>query len=104
MHAVCMLTVNEPSITIAFFGLLASAAYLVSKRVMERRGRQNGDHNGAGEGPDTALATLAAEPPKCGRGGQMLWPDTVYGTAASRRRRRARTSVSAAKTNSQSRG
>jgi hypothetical protein len=28
-HAVYMLTVNEPSITIAFFALLASAAYLV---------------------------------------------------------------------------
>jgi hypothetical protein len=28
-HAVYMLTVNEPSITIAFFALLAGAAYLV---------------------------------------------------------------------------
>jgi iron complex transport system permease protein len=32
-HAVYMLTVNEPSITIAFFGLLAGAAYLVSQYV-----------------------------------------------------------------------
>ena len=31
-HAVYMLTVNEPSITIAFFALLAGAAYLVSQR------------------------------------------------------------------------
>ena len=29
VHAVYMLTVNEPSITIAFFALLAGAAYLV---------------------------------------------------------------------------
>ena len=33
MHAVYMLTVNEPSITIAFFALLAGAAYLVSQQV-----------------------------------------------------------------------
>jgi len=33
MHAVYMLTVNEPSITIAFFGLLAGAGYLVSHHV-----------------------------------------------------------------------
>src|SRR5215468_2639331 len=33
MHAVYMLTVNEPSITIAFFALLAGAAYLISQRV-----------------------------------------------------------------------
>jgi hypothetical protein len=33
MHAVYMLTVNEPSITIAFFALLAGAAYLVSQHV-----------------------------------------------------------------------
>jgi hypothetical protein len=32
-HAVYMLTVNEPSITIAFFGFLAGAAYLISRRV-----------------------------------------------------------------------
>ena len=32
-HAVYMLTVNEPSITIAFFSLLAGAAYLVSEQV-----------------------------------------------------------------------
>jgi hypothetical protein len=32
-HAVYMLTVNEPSITIAFFALLAGAAYLVSQHV-----------------------------------------------------------------------
>jgi hypothetical protein len=32
-HAVYMLTVNEPSITIAFFGLLAGAAYLTSLHV-----------------------------------------------------------------------
>jgi iron complex transport system permease protein len=32
-HAVYMLTVNEPSITIAFFALLAGAAYLVSQQV-----------------------------------------------------------------------
>ena len=32
-HAVYMLTVNEPSITIAFFALLAGAAYIVSKHV-----------------------------------------------------------------------
>ena len=32
-HAVYMLTVNEPSITIAFFALLAGAAYLVSEQV-----------------------------------------------------------------------
>jgi len=31
-HAVYMLTVNEPSITIAFFALLAGAAYLVSQQ------------------------------------------------------------------------
>jgi iron complex transport system permease protein len=30
-HAVYMLTVNEPSITIAFFALLAGAAYLISQ-------------------------------------------------------------------------
>ena len=33
MHAVYMLTVNEPSITIAFFALLAGSAYLVSQHV-----------------------------------------------------------------------
>jgi hypothetical protein len=33
MHAVYMLTVNEPSITIVFFALLAGAAYLISRRV-----------------------------------------------------------------------
>jgi iron complex transport system permease protein len=33
MHAVYMLTVNEPSITIAFFAVLAGAAYLVSQHV-----------------------------------------------------------------------
>jgi hypothetical protein len=33
MHAVYMLTVNEPSITIAFFALLAGAAYLISQHV-----------------------------------------------------------------------
>jgi iron complex transport system permease protein len=33
MHAVYMLTVNEPSITIAFFALLAGAAYVVSRHV-----------------------------------------------------------------------
>ena len=32
-HAVYMLTVNEPSITIAFFALLAGAAYLASQHV-----------------------------------------------------------------------
>src|SRR6516164_1356844 len=32
-HAVYMLTVNEPSITIAFFALLAGAAYLTSRHV-----------------------------------------------------------------------
>ena len=32
-HAVYMLTVNEPSITIAFFALLAGAGYLVSQHV-----------------------------------------------------------------------
>jgi hypothetical protein len=32
-HAVYMLTVNEPSITIVFFALLAVAAYLISQRV-----------------------------------------------------------------------
>jgi hypothetical protein len=33
MHAVYMLTVNEPSITIAFFALLAGVAYLISQYV-----------------------------------------------------------------------
>ena len=33
MHAVYMLTVTEPSITIAFFALLAGAAYLISEHV-----------------------------------------------------------------------
>jgi iron complex transport system permease protein len=33
MHAVYMLTVNEPSITIAFFAALAGAAYLISQHV-----------------------------------------------------------------------
>ena len=33
MHAVYMLTVTEPSITIAFFALLAGAAYVVSQHV-----------------------------------------------------------------------
>ena len=33
MHAVYMLTVNEPSITIVFFALLAGAAYVVSQHV-----------------------------------------------------------------------
>ena len=28
-------------------------------------GAAGGDHDGTGEGPDTALATLAAEPPAC---------------------------------------
>jgi iron complex transport system permease protein len=32
-HAVYMLTVNEPSITIAFFALLAGAGYLISRHV-----------------------------------------------------------------------
>jgi iron complex transport system permease protein len=32
-HAVYMLTVSEPSITIAFFALLAGAAYLISQHV-----------------------------------------------------------------------
>jgi hypothetical protein len=32
-HAVYMLTVNEPSITVAFFALLAGAAYLTSRHV-----------------------------------------------------------------------
>jgi hypothetical protein len=32
-HAVYMLTVNEPSITIAFFSLLAGAAYLISQHL-----------------------------------------------------------------------
>jgi hypothetical protein len=32
-HAVYMLTVNEPSITIAFFALLAGTAYLISQHV-----------------------------------------------------------------------
>jgi iron complex transport system permease protein len=34
-HAVYMLTVTEPTITIAFFALLAGAAYLISKRVRQ---------------------------------------------------------------------
>jgi hypothetical protein len=127
-------------------------------KIGESRRRQRGDgekqaagrdHNGAGEGSDTALATLTAEPraresqprgsalaevycsggssaatrsarkirispklgmlvckprrPACERGGQTLWPDTIYGTASSRRCRGARTSVPAATTNSQSR-
>jgi len=33
MHAVYMLTVTEPSITIAFFALLAGTAYLISRHV-----------------------------------------------------------------------
>ena len=33
MHAVYMLTVTEPSITIVFFALLAGAAYLVAQHV-----------------------------------------------------------------------
>jgi len=33
--------------------------------VMEKRERQGRDHVGAGEGPDTALATLAAKPRAC---------------------------------------
>ena len=33
MHAVYMLTVNEPTITIAFFALLAVVAYIISKHV-----------------------------------------------------------------------
>ena len=33
MHAVYMITVNEPSITIVFFALLAGAAYVVSQHV-----------------------------------------------------------------------
>jgi iron complex transport system permease protein len=33
MHAVYMLTVNEPSITIVFFALLAGVAYIVSQHV-----------------------------------------------------------------------
>src|SRR5262249_52080868 len=35
MHAVYMLTVNEPSITIVFFALLAGAGYLVSQHVVQ---------------------------------------------------------------------
>jgi hypothetical protein len=33
MHAVHMLTVNEPPITIAFFSLLSGAGYLISQHV-----------------------------------------------------------------------
>jgi hypothetical protein len=33
MHAVYMLTITEPSITIVFFALLAGAAYLISQHV-----------------------------------------------------------------------
>src|SRR5215471_1773149 len=35
MHAVYMLTVTEPTITIAFFALLAGAAYLISQHVRQ---------------------------------------------------------------------
>ena len=35
MHAVYMLTVTEPSITIVFFGLLAGVAYLISQYVAQ---------------------------------------------------------------------
>jgi hypothetical protein len=33
--------------------------------VMEKRGRQDGITTEQAKGPDTALATLAAEPPAC---------------------------------------
>ena len=33
VHAVYMLTVNEPSITIVFFALLAGTAHLISQQV-----------------------------------------------------------------------
>src|SRR5215217_1788553 len=66
------------------------------------KGAAGRDHDGAGEGPDTALATLAAEPPACERGGQEFWSDTVHGTAASRRCCRARKGLPAAETSGQS--
>ena len=43
---------------------------------MERRERQEGITMEQAKGR-TALATLAAEPLACERGGQMLWPETV---------------------------
>src|SRR5271165_4444047 len=55
------------------------------------------------EGPDPVLATLAAEPRACERGGQTFWPDPVHGAVASRRRWGARTGVPAAETCGQSR-
>src|SRR3954467_10639374 len=42
--------------------------YRASHRRRRGDGEKGGagrDHDGAGEGPDTALATLAAEPPAC---------------------------------------
>ena len=45
------------------------------KRGDGEKGVAGRDHAGAGEGQDTALATLAAEPRACERGGQTFWPD-----------------------------
>ena len=43
----------------------------------EAQGAAGRDHAGAGEGPDTALATLAAEPRACERGRQTIGPPRV---------------------------
>src|SRR3954465_4196400 len=74
------------------------------KRGDGEKGAAGRDHDGTGEGPDTALAPLAAEPPGWEWGGQTIWSNTVPGTAASRRRRRARKGIPAAEARSQSRG
>ena len=45
--------------------------------MVEGRGRP--EHAGSGEGPDTALATITAEPSACERGGLGYRPDAVHG-------------------------
>src|SRR5271166_2848042 len=47
------------------------------KRGDGEKGAAGRDHAGAGEGPDTALATLTAEPRACERGGQTIVPPRV---------------------------
>jgi hypothetical protein len=65
-------------------------------RLCKGKGTAGGDYAGIGEEPDAALATFAAKPSACERGGLGYRPDAVHGLAASRRRRRARKGVPAA--------
>ena len=47
------------------------------KRGDGEKGVAGRDHDGTGEGPDTALAILAAEPRACERSGQTIGPPRV---------------------------